>query len=33
MLCFIQGFDGKEKDTSKEHKLQLVKKKILRKSR
>ncbi|GJQ83184.1 hypothetical protein Trydic_g18211 [Trypoxylus dichotomus] len=37
MLCFVQGFDGGRdkdaKDNSKEHKLQLVKNKLLRKSR
>lgn len=35
MLCFVQGFEGKEgngKD-SKEAKFQLVKNKLLRKSR
>lgn len=40
MLCFVQGFDGREKDakdsgngSAKEHKLRIVKNKLLRKSR
>lgn len=35
MLCFVQGFDGKDKDGKdiKEPKFQMVKNKLLRKSR
>lgn len=34
MLCFVQGLDGKDKDgKDKEAKFQLVKNKLLRKSR
>lgn len=34
MLCFVQGFDGQDKDgKEKETKLRTVKNKLLRKSR
>lgn len=33
MLCFVQGFEGKGRDGSKEPKLQTVKNRLLRKSR